>query len=819
MPQTLEQQSQQHNNDYTALEATYHRITGGELVRDPYASVHHPGPDLTLSASIVIPAWNARATLEQCLIAIEQSSFNRKYPQQLEVVVVDDGSTDGTWELLQQLRLNLHLKALRQTHHSRAHTQNTGIALAAGDVIISCDADMILTPFAIEELLKRHQVLDHIMLLGFRGDVDAGDPRIQPPVLAEHLPHILPPFAKDLRLYYGAAGWPESMCRDTHHLKRLGEGKHIIMADGAKWNLQGIVYGALFSLRRSDFLTMDGYDERFSGWGCEDTLVGVSAQALGNYIIPVYAAAGLHIAHRDRSPRKWQEFAANGRVYHTILQSPFTPNDKQWISRARNRVQQHFEHSPNSRLEMCPCLYDVFTAELADPDRCGKYLHTLGRYDEAAATFAEVRGTTEQEAWAMFDRGKALRAGGHHDQAAALLEEAAARLLKSPWPFIELALSLAAQGRFTAAQNQLESARKLDPANAWLGFLLRRPIHKHLERAALYVRQGDHALAVRDYEAALILDPHNAAVQANRAIALAVLGQQGIAQVALASHVESLVTGDSRSNLSHIELARLHLALGEPGAAKVALEQARRLRLGDSEVAARLAEVHAVAARATPLPLARSIVTCSQTIPGWFGEDEAELLVALVLRAVARCDTNGPSTLVEIGSYCGRETVTMGLTVRGLGRTDVRIVTIDDPTLGLVPNGRTPREVLRSQLVTHGLTDLVICAPEEDAASWKRISQLLLIDGQHNYDSVRGDVERYAPQLASGGLLLFHDYADYFPDVQRYVDELLVNPNFEFVAQAGSLIALIHHGEAPIEASLVATLRHTEEEGTVHDNV
>src|SRR4051812_37376563 len=119
MEQTLEQQAAARDNDYQAWEAVYQRVTGGALVDDPYGSARHPAPQLTLSASVVIPAWNARETLEQCLIAIEQSSFNRAYPERLEVVVVDDGSTDGTWELLRGLRLGVRLKAVQQLHHSR----------------------------------------------------------------------------------------------------------------------------------------------------------------------------------------------------------------------------------------------------------------------------------------------------------------------------------------------------------------------------------------------------------------------------------------------------------------------------------------------------------------------------------------------------------------------------------------------------------------------------------------------------------------------------------------------------------------------------
>jgi len=79
MQYTLEQKAHEHTNDYSVLESVYRDRTGGELVVDPYMSVRYPVANLTLSASVVIPAWNARDTLEKCLIAIEQSTFNCKY--------------------------------------------------------------------------------------------------------------------------------------------------------------------------------------------------------------------------------------------------------------------------------------------------------------------------------------------------------------------------------------------------------------------------------------------------------------------------------------------------------------------------------------------------------------------------------------------------------------------------------------------------------------------------------------------------------------------------------------------------------------------
>lgn len=523
MNQTLSQQAYSHDNNYSHLEALYHRATGGELVRDPYRSVDHPLRELTLTASVIVPAHNEKAVIEQCLISIEQSTFNRKYPAQLEVIAVDDGSTDGTWQLLEGLQLNLHLKAARQEHHGLAHARNVGIAMAEGDVIICCDADFILTPFAIEEMVKRHQVLDHVMVLGFYWGIDVADPRIRPDVLRENLPHLLVPFAAEGRMNYLVGGWPENPCRDSEHLKLLGQNDYLVMADGSRWDMHSMIHGGLSSLQRRDFIAMDGYDERFRGWGLEDTLAGMYAMALGNYIVPVYSATGWHIDRGNRNPNKWQDFARNKQVFDEVLRSPFVPNQERWLAHARSRIHQHFERAPSANSPYpgnISDFYAVFDDELTDPVRYGKYLFNLGRYDEAAEVYATVPGLPERQPWAVFDRGKALRAGGHAEQAVPLFEAAAGYMPDTPWPLIELSLALAALDRFAEARERLEQARLLDPTNGWIHFILDRSPHAHKTRAEHYMRQGNYALAVQDYEAALILAPHDNDIQTGRARAL-----------------------------------------------------------------------------------------------------------------------------------------------------------------------------------------------------------------------------------------------------------------------------------------------------------
>jgi hypothetical protein len=63
-------------DDYSALDVRYRAATGHELVRALYESLRHH-PQLTLSASVVVPSWNDGSTLGRCLTAIARGSFNR----------------------------------------------------------------------------------------------------------------------------------------------------------------------------------------------------------------------------------------------------------------------------------------------------------------------------------------------------------------------------------------------------------------------------------------------------------------------------------------------------------------------------------------------------------------------------------------------------------------------------------------------------------------------------------------------------------------------------------------------------------------------
>jgi len=114
------------------------------LIRNPYRKNHYK-----YSVSVIIAAHNEEAFIERCVKAILAADYPLSH---LEVIVVDDASTDNTASVVSELRQQnsqLHLVKVKERHPyiaPKKYALEQGISSAAGDIIVTTDADCVPPP-------------------------------------------------------------------------------------------------------------------------------------------------------------------------------------------------------------------------------------------------------------------------------------------------------------------------------------------------------------------------------------------------------------------------------------------------------------------------------------------------------------------------------------------------------------------------------------------------------------------------------------------------------------------------------------------------
>ena len=101
--------------------------------------------------TVVTPVFNAMPWFGEYLDCVLRQTW-----RPLELIVVDDGSTDGSWEYLKQRlsdfgREGISARPLRIAHAGQAAAVNAALPLASGEYFTWCDADDLLTPDSVEK--------------------------------------------------------------------------------------------------------------------------------------------------------------------------------------------------------------------------------------------------------------------------------------------------------------------------------------------------------------------------------------------------------------------------------------------------------------------------------------------------------------------------------------------------------------------------------------------------------------------------------------------------------------------------------------------
>jgi len=182
--------------------------------------------------SVVMPVYNAEATLEECLTKLGQSTF-----EDFEVVVVDDGSTDRSKEILDRFPIRVIPSSGRV---GPAAARNLGAQVATGEFLFFVDSDVMVRPETLDLLADG---FEETGVDGFCG-VQAAEMR-----------------------YHDLASQYKNLWMRWTYLRQTGD--------------VPLFYTTAAAIRRDTFLRVGGFDVGYATPNVEDTAFGQKLKRLG----------------------------------------------------------------------------------------------------------------------------------------------------------------------------------------------------------------------------------------------------------------------------------------------------------------------------------------------------------------------------------------------------------------------------------------------------------------------------------------------------------------------------------------------------------
>jgi GT2 family glycosyltransferase len=212
-------------------------------------------------ASVVIPTHQRKESLLRALASLDAQTIPC---ERYEVVVVVDGSDDGSRESAEALATGYSLRVLWQPNRGRAAACNAGLAASRGDVIVLLDDDMTATPELLAAHLRVHERDARVAVIG------AAPVRVDSEMPAH-------------ALYVGG--------KFNRHLEHLAAaGRPLALRDFYSGNL---------SIGRDVLGDVGAFDERFTAYGNEDLELSIRLTAAGVRL--VYEPAAVAWQSYDKS--------------------------------------------------------------------------------------------------------------------------------------------------------------------------------------------------------------------------------------------------------------------------------------------------------------------------------------------------------------------------------------------------------------------------------------------------------------------------------------------------------------------------------------
>lgn len=256
--------------------------------------------------SIVIPTYEAKDHLRQSLQFIQAQQM--KPDVELEVVISDDGSTDGTEAVVETFRNEIprlvYSYRQRDEFSGRSKARNEGIKRCSGDVIVFLDSGMLIPPHFIQKVADLYTPMSNLLVAHYMYGIFTHPDYTDMSLIEDIAPHNITQICEKLALR-------EEWLDGRHGLFDLVEDD--LEKLPAPWTMG---YSGAFSAPRHLVEQVGGFDEEFQGWGAEDNDFVYRLRLIGGKLIASRDCFALHIPYVSAS---WEEKKTTNFNNRTLL--------------------------------------------------------------------------------------------------------------------------------------------------------------------------------------------------------------------------------------------------------------------------------------------------------------------------------------------------------------------------------------------------------------------------------------------------------------------------------------------------------------------
>lgn len=241
--------------------------------------------------SIIIPTFNKRNFLKPCLFSLFNQTADK---EDYEIIVVDDGSSDGTFELMQKTN---PICSFRYYYFNRSDpninrsgpARNIGISQSNGEIVLFIDSDMISSPDLIKSHIEAHKKKRNAVI-GIRKYLYERDSEF-----LKSNPEVVNDFKKCLNF--------QNIIDEREPIFNLFNDNFNEMI--APWDL---FYTCNASVRKEDIEQVGGFDDCFIYWGTEDKDLAYRLFKDGINIKLERKAVAFHLYHSNFSISDFSQY-------------------------------------------------------------------------------------------------------------------------------------------------------------------------------------------------------------------------------------------------------------------------------------------------------------------------------------------------------------------------------------------------------------------------------------------------------------------------------------------------------------------------------